>query len=147
LPLVAVKRPALKDGLIGVWSPWAVTFEHASHPRGAIVFGGDLIVPGLGARGEVGAGIGFDGDIDKPRLAIDAGLVGTLGLSWSGLVSHEVDLGALFLISGDLDVTLRLEYRPTIEAGYWLLRLDLGPAFDVETTDFGLYVGIGLARL
>jgi hypothetical protein len=147
LPLVAVKRPAFKDGVLGVWSPITLTFNDAGHPSGALVFGGDVRIPGLATRSEVGAGLGFDRDFAKPRLAVDAGVVKEVGLSWSGLLSHEIDLGALFLISGDLDVTLRLSYRPTIEAGDWLLRLDIGPAFDVDTAEFGLYAGIGLAKL
>jgi hypothetical protein len=59
----------------------------------------------------------------------------------------EVDLGALCLIGDDLDVMLRLGYRPTIEAGDWLIRLDIGPAFDVRSSEFGLYAGIGIAKL
>jgi hypothetical protein len=147
LPLVAVKFPAFKDSILGVWSPFAFTFEDARHPRGALVFGGDLLVPGLGMRMEAGAGLGFEGDFDRPRLAIDAGLVAGLGLSWSGLLSHEVDLGALLLIGPGVDATLRLSYRPTIEAGDWLLRLDVGPAFNVNSDDAGLYAGIGISRV
>ena len=70
-----------------------------------------------------------------------------VGLTWSGLVSHELELGALFMIADDFDVTLHLNYRPNIEAGDWLLRLDVGPAFAVEGRDFGLYTGIGIARV
>jgi hypothetical protein len=147
LPLVAVKRPALKDGVLGVWSPFALTFEHGTRANGAIVFGGDLLVPGLGVRMEAGAGLGFDDDFKKPRFAVDAGVVAGLGLSLKGLISHEVDLGALFLLSSDSDVTLRLSYRPTVEAGDWLLRLDVGPAYDFEREQPGLYCGVGLSRV
>ena len=147
LPLVAVKRPAFKDGMLGVWAPVTITFDHGSHPAGAFVFGGDILVPGINTRLEAGAGVGFDGAFDNPRLAVDAGFVAPVGLSWSGLVSHELDLGALFMIADDFDVTLHLNYRPSIEAGDWLLRLDVGPAFAVEGRDFGLYTGIGIARV
>lgn len=147
LPLVAVKRPAFKDGILGVWTPVTVTFDDGSHPAGAIVFGGDILVPVINTRLEAGAGVGFDGAFDKPRLALDAGLVAPIGLSWSGLLSHELELGALFMIGDDFDVTMHLAYRPNIEAGDWLLRLDIGPAFAVEGRDFGLYTGIGIARV
>jgi hypothetical protein len=147
LPLMAVKFPALKDGILGAWAPFAFTFEHASHPSGAVVFGGDLLIPGLGMRIEAGAGLGFEGAFERPRLAIDAGLVVGAGYSWSGLVSHDLDLGALMLIDGNVDATLRLSYRPTIEAGDWLLRLDIGPAYHVNSNDFGLYTGIGISRV
>ncbi|HWU85758.1 MAG TPA: hypothetical protein VN253_00680, partial [Kofleriaceae bacterium] len=90
LPLLAVKRPALKDGILGAWSVFTLTFEHADDPSGALLFGGDLIVPGLGASAEVGIGVGFNDSFTKPRLAIDAGLVRGIGLSWHGLVSHQL---------------------------------------------------------
>lgn len=147
LPLLSVKRPAVKDGVLGVWAPFATTFGDSSHTRGALVFGGDLLIPTVEMRAEVGAGLGFDDSPKKPAFAIDAGIVKTLGLSWQGLLSHEVDLGAMFLIGSDFDVDLRLSYRPTIEAGDWLLRLDVGPAFDVEDSRFGLYFGVGIAKV
>lgn len=147
LPLLAVKRPAFKDGILGGWSAFTLTFAHADAPSGALLFGGDLIVPGLGASAEVGIGFGFDGSFTKPRLAIDAGLVRRIGLSWHGLLSHQLDLGALFLIGSDLGVTLRLCERTSLEAGDWLLRLDIGPAFDVDRAEFGLYGGLGLSRV
>jgi hypothetical protein len=147
LPLMAVKFPAVKDSILGAWAPFTFTFEHARHPSGGLVFGGDLLVPGLGMRMEAGAGVGFEGDFARPRLAIDAGFVAGLGLSWSGLLDHEVDLGALLLIGDDVDATLRISYRPTIEAGDWLLRLDIGPAFHVNSCDAALYAGIGLSRV
>jgi hypothetical protein len=147
LPLVAVKRPAFKDGILGVWTPVTVTFDDATRSSGAVVVGGDLLVPGIETRVEAGAGVGFDGAFDKPRLAVDAGIVKPFGLSWSGLLSHELDAGALLLIGDDLDATLRLSYRPTIEAGDWLLRVDVGPAFDVGEQAFGLYTGVGIARV
>jgi hypothetical protein len=122
-------------------------FDDTSHSSGALVFGGDLLVPGLGTRIEVGAGLSFDDDLKRPRFALDAGFVGSVGLSWHGALSHEVDLGALFLIADDLDVMLHVGYRPTIEAGEWLMRFGIGPAFDVDTSKFGLYTGIGIAKL
>src|SRR5262249_21470915 len=147
LPLLAVKRPAVKDSILGAWSVFTMTFEHADDPSGALLFGGDLIVPGIGASAEVGIGVGLDGSFTKPRFAIDAGLVRGIGLSFHGLVSHQLDLGALFLIGNDLDVTLRLSNRTSLEAGDWLLRLDLGPTFDVDRAEFGLYAGLGMSRV
>jgi hypothetical protein len=51
------------------------------------------------------------------------------------------------LIGDDLDVMLHLGYRPTIEAGDWLIRFDIGPAYGVDTSKFGLYAGLGIAKL
>lgn len=147
LPLVAVKRPAFKDGVVGVWTPVTVTFGATTRATGALVFGGDILVPPINTRLEAGVGVGFDDAFDAPRFAIDAGLVRPVTVSWSGLVSHEVDLGALILIGDSFDATLRLSYRPNLEAGDWLLRLDIGPAFTVEGQDWGLYTGIGISRL
>jgi hypothetical protein len=147
LPLVAVKRPAFKDGVVGAWTPVTVTFGATTRATGALVFGGDILVPPINTRLEAGVGVGFDDAFDAPRFAIDAGLVRPVTVSWSGLVSHEVDLGALILIGDSFDATLRLSYRPNLEAGDWLLRLDIGPAFTVEGQDWGLYTGIGISRL
>lgn len=111
LPLLSVKRPAVKDGVLGSWSAFTMSFEDPDDPNGVLVFGGDLLLPWLGTRIEAGAGFGFQGSLTNPRFAVDAGLVRGLGLSVDGLLSHEVDAGTLLLIGEDIDVTLRLSFR------------------------------------
>lgn len=147
LPLLSVKRPAVKDGILGAWTVFAMRFDDPDDPSGALLFGGDLIIPYLGVRAELGGGIGFQGSMTEPRFAVDAGFVRALGLGWSGLLSHELDLGALLLIGGDFDASLRLSYRGNIEAGDWLLRVELGPMLDIGEAEFGLFAGLGLLRV
>lgn len=147
LPLLSVKRPAVKDTVFGVWSAFSFPFENFDNPTGILVIGGDFIVPGIGMRAEAGVGVGFQGSMTEPRFAIDGGFVKSLGLSWDGLLSHELDFGSIFLISGDLDATLRLSYRTNLEGGDMLLRLDIGPSFNINDTEFGLYAGLGFAKV
>jgi hypothetical protein len=147
LPLLSVKRPAVKDGVLGGWSAFTASFDDMDDPSGALLFGGDLLIPGIGTRIEAGAGVGFEGGPTKPRIAVDAGFVKGLALTAQGLISHEIDLGTFILIGSDVDVNLRSSYRINLEAGDWLLRFDLGPAFDIGEAKFGLYSALGLARV
>ncbi|NVB81925.1 MAG: hypothetical protein HOV81_26325 [Kofleriaceae bacterium] len=148
LPLLAVKRRAEKDGILGAWSSFTMGFEDADHPIGAIVFGGDLLLPGLGTRIEVGAGIGLEDSARHVRFAVDGGFVKGIALSFSGLVSHEIDAGVL-LVAGtdDVDVVPRITYRLNVEAGDWLVRPEIGPAYDVSSAELGFYVGIGIMKV
>lgn len=145
LPLLSVQRPAVKDGVLGAWAVYSVRFDDDERQRAALVFGGDLIIPRLGVRAEVGAGIGFAGEVTAPRLALDAGIVRRLGLTQAGLISHELEAGTLLFIGGDVELRLRLSYRLNVEAGDWLLRVELGPTFDGETA--GLYSALGVSRV
>ncbi|HEX5062145.1 MAG TPA: hypothetical protein VFV99_22400 [Kofleriaceae bacterium] len=147
LPLLAVKRPAVKDQILGIWTSYSFPFDSWGHPSGVVVFGGNLIIPGLGLRMEAGVGFGFEGSFTEPRFAVDAGLVRGLGITVDGLFSHELDLGSLLLIDGDVDATLRLSLRTNLEAGDQLLRVDVGPSYNVNADQFGLYVGLGYARV
>ncbi|MDX2092940.1 MAG: hypothetical protein SFX73_34135 [Kofleriaceae bacterium] len=147
LPLLSVQRPAVKDGALGVWTAFAMRFDEPDHPTGALLIGGDLIIPRIGVRAELGGGVGFVGSMTEPAFAVDASLVRPLGLSWSGLLSHELDVGALLMIGGDVDATLRLAYRGNIEAGDWLLRLEVGPGLDLGDAEFGLFAGLGILRV
>lgn len=146
LPLLAVKRPAVKDGVLGAWSAFTMSFQDDHHPIGVLVFGGDLVLPFVGVRIEAGAGIGFQEEMSNPRFGADAGFVQGLGLSLDGLVSHEIDLGALIVIGSDSNVVAHIGYRLNIEAGDWLLRGELGPAYDIAETEFGFYAALGLAK-
>lgn len=147
LPLLSVKRPAVKDGILGAWTVFAMRFDEPDHPTGALLFGGDLIIPRIGVRAELGGGVGFVGSMTEPAFAIDVGFVRPLALSWSGLLSHELDLGTLLMIGGDFDASLRLSYRGNIEAGDWLLRLEVGPMLDIGEGEFGLFAGLGILRV
>lgn len=147
LPLLSVKRPAVKDTVFGVWSAFSFPFDNFDHPTGILVIGGDFIVPGIGMQAEAGVGVGFQGSMTAPRFAIDAGFVKRLGLSLDGLLSHELDFGSIFLISSDFDATLRLSLRTNLEGGDMLLRLDIGPSFNINDTEFGLYAGLGFAKV
>lgn len=146
LPLLAVKRPAYKDGVLGVWSSFALAFGEDAHAIGSLVFGGDLLIPRIRVRAEIGGGIAFEDELDAVRFAADGGLVKRFGLSVDGLISHEVDLGALLTVGSDVDLVLRASYRINIEAGEWLLRPEIGPAFDIAPREFGLYVGFGVLK-
>jgi hypothetical protein len=146
-PLLSVKRPAIKDRVIGAWSVFTMSFDNTDDMGGALLFGGDLLVPKIKTRAEIGAGVGFEGRPTHPRFAIDAGFVRGLSHTHQGLISHELDLGTFLLIDGGIDVTARLSYRLNIEAGEWMLRFDLGPAFNFDRSDFGFYSAIGISRV
>lgn len=147
LPLLAVKRPASKDGVLGAWSSFALAFGHDDHAIGSLVFGGDLLIPRIGVRAEVGGGIAFEDELDAVRFAVDAGVVRRFGLSFDGLISHEVDVGALVTIGSDVDAVVRASYRVNIEAAEWLLRPEIGPAVDIASQEAGLYVGFGILKV
>lgn len=147
LPLLAVKRPAFKDGVLGVWSAFALRFEDADSPSGALLVGGEIQIPRINIRVEGGVGFGFAKTFERPSLALDLGAVQRLGTSWNGLVSHELDLGALMFIGSQTDTVLRASYRLNIEAGDWLLRFDVGPGYEIDSDMVAVYFGFGLARV
>lgn len=147
LPLLAVKRPAVKDGMVGVWSAYTMSFSSDDHDDTAsIVAGGDLIIPWLGTRIEGGVGIAFDDGFRHFGFAGDASVVKPIGLSVEGLLSHEIDLGALVIIGSNVDVILRVGYRVNVEAGDWLLRPEVGPAYDPTANQWGFYAGFGIGQ-
>jgi hypothetical protein len=145
LPLLAVKRPAKKDGVLGVWSTFTMSFD-TDHPIGAIVFGGDLLIPGLSTRFEGGIGLGVDDSDSHVAFAADGGFIKTLGLTWDGLLSHEIDAGALLTAGADVNFVLRLGYRVNLEAGDWLLRPEFGPAYLTTADEWGFYVAFGISK-
>jgi hypothetical protein len=148
LPLLAVKRRAEKDGVLGAWSSFTMGFQDDDHPIGALVFGGDLLLPGLGTRVEVGVGLALEESARHVRFAADGGFVRGVALSFHGLVSHEIDVGVLVVASlADVDVVPRITYRLNVEAGDWLLRPEVGPAYDVSAGEFGFYVGVGILKV
>lgn len=146
LPLLAVKRPAVKDGVLAGWSAFTMSFDDAEHPVGSLVFGGDLVIPRVGARVEAGAGIAFEDDLENLGFAVDAGVVVPIALSFDGLFSHELDLGALLVIRDGVGAVARLGYRVNLEAGDWLLRPEVGPAYDIGTSELGFYVSFGIGK-
>jgi hypothetical protein len=146
LPTLSVKRPAVKDGALGVWSAYVFPFDDMGDPTGTVVFGGDLRIPYVGVDMEVGVGAALN-EMSDMRFAVDAAFVKPLALTFDGLLSHEVGLGSLFLISNELDTIPHASIRTNLEGGDLLLGLNLGLSYSLDDEQWGLYGSLGLRRV
>ncbi|MCV4784523.1 hypothetical protein OFM36_34315, partial [Escherichia coli] len=85
----------------------------------------------IGLRIEGGVGIAFEDSFRHPRFAAHGGVGRGPAPSFDGLISHEIDVGALVIAGDGAAAIARISYRLNVEAGDWMLRPEVGPAYDI----------------
>jgi hypothetical protein len=126
VPLVASIRPARKDTVVTaqVWS--AAPFSDADQDVSAAVAGLELAVPLVPAQVHLGAG----GTLREPggthSAVVDAGFLFPLGISFRGLLSHQLNVIASWVIGNRLTTLVHADYQINVELGDALLALQGG---------------------
>jgi hypothetical protein len=144
VPLVKTIRPVRKDTVLAaiVWSaaPFSETSDHVT----AAVGGFELAVPWVPAQTYLGAG----GTLREPggshSLVVDTGLLFPLGLSFSGLVSHQLNTTVSWLFRSGVATVIHAEYQANVELGDVLLNLHAGIAEFFPNPRTGWYAAFGL---
>ncbi len=144
VPLLKTIRPVRKDTVFTarVWS--AAPFSETDDDLTAVVGGFELAVPRMPAQTYLGVG----GTVREPggshSLVVDTGLLFPLGLSFSGLISHQLNTTASWLFLNGVATVLHAEYQMNIELGDVLISLHGGLAEFVPDPRTGWYTAFGI---
>ena len=144
VPLLKTIRPVRKDTVLRacVWS--AAPFSDTDDDLTAAVAGFELAVPRVPAQTYLGAG----GTLREPggshSLVVDTGLLFPFGLSFSGLVSHQLNTTVSWLFLNGVATVIHAEYQMNIELGDVLISLHGGLAEFVPDPRTGWYAAFGI---
>lgn len=144
VPLVKTIRPVRKDTvLVGcVWS--AAPFSSADDGVVAAVGGLELAVPRLPAQTYLGAGGTLREPDGKHSAVVETGLLFPLGLSLSGLISHQLNTSVSWLFRSRVATVIHAEYQVNLELGDVLINLHAGLAEFFPNPRTGWYAAFGL---
>lgn len=144
VPLQLTIRPAYKD-MVATASFWSVgAFDHPSDPYLALVGGLELGIPFVPAQTYLGAGGTLQAPERKRAAVIDTGVLIPLGLSVAGLVSHQLNVTASWLIGDGFAAIVHGEYQLNVELGDVLVNLHVGLAEIFPQPRTGYYGAVGL---
>ena len=144
VPLQLTIRPAYKD-LVATASFWSVgAFNAPGDPYLALVGGVELGIPFVPAQTYLGAGGTFQAPERKRAAVIDTGLLIPLGLSVAGLLSHQLNVTASWLIGHGFAAIAHVEYQLNVELGDLLINLHAGVAEIFPQPRTGYYGAVGL---
>ncbi len=144
VPLQLTIRPAYKD-MVATASFWSVgAFDAPGDPYLALVGGLELGIPFVPAQTYLGAGGTFQAPERKRAAVIDTGVLIPLGLSVSGLLSHQLNVTASWLIGHGFAAIVHGEYQLNLELGDVLLSLHAGLAEIFPQPRTGYYGAVGL---
>ena len=144
VPLVKAIRPVRKDTVLTgcVWS--AAPFSRTSDAVIAAVAGFELAVPRVPAQSYLGAGGSLRESGGAHSLVLDTGLLFPLGLSFSGLISHELNTTISWLLRSGVATVIHAEYQMNVELGDVLVSLHAGLAEFLPDPRTGWYAAFGL---
>ncbi len=144
VPLQLTIRPAYKD-MVATASFWSVgAFNDPGDPYLALVGGLELGIPFVPAQTYLGAGGTFQAPERKRAAVIDTGVLIPLGLSVAGLLSHQLNVTASWLIGNGFAAIVHGEYQLNVELGDVLLNLHAGLAEIFPNPRTGYYGAVGL---
>jgi hypothetical protein len=144
VPLQLTIRPAYKD-MVATASFWSVgAFSDPGDPYLALVGGLELGIPFVPAQTYLGAGGTLQAPERKRAAVIDTGLLVPLGLSVAGLVSHQLNVTASWLLGNGFAAIVHGEYQLNVELGDVLVNLHLGLAEIFPHPRTGYYGAVGL---
>jgi hypothetical protein len=144
VPLVATIRPVRKDTVVtgAVWS--AAPFSDVDRDLSAAVAGLELAVPRVPAQVHLGAG----GTLREPggshSAVVDAGVLFPLGISFRGLLSHQLNVLSSWVIGSRLVTLLHADYQLNVELGDVLLAVHGGVVEFFPDVRTGWYAAAGL---
>ncbi|HXU61494.1 MAG TPA: hypothetical protein VN962_07330, partial [Polyangia bacterium] len=137
-------RPATKD-LVTTATFWsAASFAAPRDPILALVAGIELGIPFVPAQTYLGAGGTLRTPEQRPAAVVDTGVLIPLGLSVAGLLSHQLDVTASWLIRRDFGAIAHAEYQLNLELGDVLISAQVGLAEIFPHRHTGYYAGFGL---
>jgi len=144
VPLIKTIRPVRKDTVAtaSVWS--AAPFSEPSDDVVAAVAGLELAVPRVPAQTYLGVGGTLREPGETRSLVVDAGLLFPLGLSFSGLISHELHTTVSWLIRNGVATIIHAEYQLNVELGDVLINVHAGLAEFMPDPRTGWYAAFGL---
>ena len=144
VPLLKTIRPVRKDTVLTacLWS--AAPFSRTSDAVIAAVAGFELAVPRVPAQSYLGAGGTLREAGGAHSLVLDTGLLFPLGLSFSGLISHELNTTVSWLLRSGVAMVIHAEYQLNVELGDVLLSLHAGLAEFLPDPRTGWYAAFGL---
>ena len=144
VPLQLTIRPAYKD-MVATASFWSVgAFDHPGDPYLALVGGLELGIPFVPAQTYLGAGGTLQAPQRKRAAVIDTGVLIPLGLSVSGLLSHQLNVTASWLLGNGFAAIIHGEYQLNVELGDVLVNLHAGLAEIFPQPRTGYYGAVGL---
>jgi len=144
IPLQVAIRPATKD-LVTAATFWsAASFAHPRDPTLALVGGIELGIPFVPAQTYLGAGGTLRTPEQRPAAVVDTGVLIPLGLGVSGLLSHQLDVTASWLLRADFGAIAHAEYQLNLELGDLLISAQAGLAEIFPHRHTGYYAGFGL---
>jgi hypothetical protein len=144
IPLEVALRPATKD-LVATATFWSVaSFSHPGDPTLALVGGIELGIPFIPAQSYLGAGGTLQTADDRPAAVIDTGVLIPLGLSVAGLLSHELNVAASWLLRRNFGAIVHGEYQLNLELGNILFSAQVGLAEIFPQRHTGYYAALGV---
>jgi len=144
VPLQLTIRPAYKD-MVATASFWSVgAFDHPGDPYLALVGGLELGIPFVPAQTYLGAGGTLQAPERKRAAVIDTGVLVPLGLSVSGLLSHQLNVTASSLLGNGFAAIVHGEYQLNVELGDVLVNLHAGLAEIFPQPHTGYYGAVGV---
>ncbi len=145
IPLLVALRPATKD-LVAAATLWSVaSFDHPGDDTLALVGGIELGIPFIPAQTYLGAGGTLQAMGARARTAVvETGVLIPLGLSISGLLSHQLDVTASWLLGRDFGAIVHGEYQLNLELGNLVFSAHGGLAEIFPQRLAGYYGAVGL---
>ena len=101
-------------------------------------------MPHVPAQTYLGAGATLREPGGSHSVVLDTGLLFPLGLSFSGLVSHQLNTTASWLFRNSLATIIHAEYQMNIELGDVLINLQVGLAELLPDPRTGWYTAFGI---
>ncbi len=144
IPLQVAIRPATKD-LVLTAAFWSIApFAHPGDPTMAMLGGIELGIPFVPAQSYLAAGGTLQTPEGQRAAVIDTGVLIPLGLSVSGLLSHQLDVTASWLIRREFGAIVHAQYQLNLELGDFLLSVLAGLAEILPHPQTGYYAGASL---
>jgi len=144
VPLQVTIRPTRKD-LVATASFWsAAAFATPGDPILALVGGIELGIPIVPAQTYLGAGGTVRAPGEQNAAVVEAGVLIPLGLSVSGLISHQLNVTGSWLIRRDMGAVVHADYQLNVELGDALLSLQVGLAGLFPQPRAGYFAAAGL---
>lgn len=145
-PLAAINQPARKGLSLEAWG-FARGFSRDATPMVGLLAGAATPVPFLAPTIYAGGGVAV-APSGRVRPAVELGVVRPIGLTFDGVMSHDVTAGFNWLPGLErLRGAAHAGYRLSFELGQTLLRLQAGPTYMVDTRRFGAVVTLGAAHV